>query len=140
MSGWKEAAGATGLGGQHTKWSTASVAWLPRPPTATTLTVHALCPPLPGSEATKTPRRPALDPGDGRPAVDADGQPDALERLEPLAAHTKRIERHQLHRRRGGRLRSDAERGSRANGGDHGDEDSQPMHTDSMRAIRRLET
>ena len=81
-----------------------------------------------------------LDPGDGRPTVDADGQPDALERLEPLAAHAQRIERHELHSRRRGRLRSDAERGSRANGGDDGDEGSQPMHTDSMRAIRRLET
>ena len=80
------------------------------------------------------------DSGDRRPTVDADGQPDALECLEPLAAHTKRIERHQLNRRRGGRLRSDADRGGRANGGDHGDEGSQPIHTDSMRAIRRLET
>ncbi len=80
------------------------------------------------------------DQGDGRLTVNADRQPDALERLEPLAAHAQRIERHELHSRRRGRLRSEAERGSRANGGDDGDECSQPMHTDSMRAIRRLET
>ena len=80
-----------------------------------------------------------LDQSNRSPTVDADGQPDSLARLESLAAHAQRIERHELHSRRRGRLRSDAERGSRANGGDDGDEGSQPIHTDSMRAIRRLE-